>query len=56
MWALLLDSMAAAADAIKRHKVATEKEHGCKLWVLHTNNSGEFTAAEFVAYCINEGI
>jgi transposase InsO family protein len=24
--------------------------------VLRTDNGGEFTAAEFVSYCVNEGI
>jgi hypothetical protein len=52
----MLDSKAAAADAIKRHQVAPEKECGQKLWVLCTDNSGKFTAAEFTVYYINEGI
>jgi transposase InsO family protein len=56
MWAVLLDSKAAAADAIKRHQAAAEKECGRKLWVLRTDNGGEFTAAEFAAYCSDEGI
>ena len=56
MWAVLLDSKVAAADAIKRHQVAAKKECGRKLWVLCTDNGGEFTAAEFVAYCTDEGI
>jgi transposase InsO family protein len=47
---VLLDSKAAAADAIKRHQAATE-ECGRKLRVLRTDNSGEFTA-----YCADEGI
>ena len=34
MWAMLLDSKAAAVDAIKRHQAATENECSCKLWVL----------------------
>jgi transposase InsO family protein len=56
MWAVLLDVKAAAADAIKRLQAATEAECGRKLWVLRTDNGGEFTAAEFAAYCANEGI
>jgi hypothetical protein len=39
MWAMLLDSKAAAADAIKRHQVAAE-ECGRKLRVLRTDNDG----------------
>nr|AAK26118.1 putative gag-pol polyprotein [Oryza sativa Japonica Group] len=56
MWVVLHDSKAAAADAIKHHQVAAEKECGRKLRVLRTNNGGEFTAAEFAAYCADEGI
>lgn len=55
MWVVLLDSKAAAADTIKRHQVAAEKECGRKLRVLRTDNGGEFTAAEFAAYCADEG-
>ena len=55
MWAILLDTKAAAFDAIKRHQAAAEKECGRKLHVLRTND-GEFTAAEFAAYCADEGI
>jgi transposase InsO family protein len=55
MWAVLLATKAAAADAIK-HVQAAAKESGLKLQVLHTDNGGEFTAAEFVAYCADERI
>ena len=54
MWAVLLDSKAAAADAIKRHQAAAEC--GRKLRVLRTDNGGEFTTAEFAAYCADKGI
>jgi transposase InsO family protein len=56
MWAVLLDAKAAAADAIKRLQAAEEAECGRKLRVLRTDNGGEFTAAEFTAYCADEGI
>jgi len=55
MWAVLLDSKAAAADAMKRHQAAAE-ECGCKLRVLRTDNGGEFTVAEFAAYYADEEI
>jgi len=55
MWAVLLDTKAATVDAIKCHQAAAE-ECGHKLWVLGTDNGGEFTAAEFAAYCADEGI
>jgi transposase InsO family protein len=55
MWAVLLDTKAAAADAIKRHQAVAE-ECGRKLRVLRTDNGGEFTAAEFAVYCADEGI
>ena len=55
MWAMLLDSKAAPADAIKCHQAAAE-ECGHKLWVLRTDNGGKFTIAEFAAYYADEGI
>lgn len=54
MWAVLIDTKANAVDAIKCHHAAAE-ECVCKFWVLHTDN-GEFTTAEFVVYCVHEGI
>jgi transposase InsO family protein len=33
-----------------------EKESGHKLRVLRIDNGGEFTVAEFAAYCTDEGI
>jgi hypothetical protein len=56
MWAVILDTKGAAADAIKHIQVAAENESGSKLRVLRTDNSGEFTSAEFASYCANEGI
>jgi transposase InsO family protein len=56
MWAFLLNTKVAAADAIKRHQAAAEKECGRKLRVLRTNNGDEFTAAKFVAYCADKRI
>jgi hypothetical protein len=51
MWAMLLPTKAVAADAIKHTQAAAEMESGHKLRVLRTNNGGEFTSAEFAAYC-----
>jgi transposase InsO family protein len=56
MWAVLLPSKDAAAEAIKKIKAAAEVESGRKLKVLRTDNGGEFTVAEFAAYCADEGI
>jgi hypothetical protein len=56
MWAVLLDVKAAVADAIKRLQAVAEAECGRKLRILRTDNGCEFTAAEFVAYCADEGI
>jgi transposase InsO family protein len=55
MWAVLLPSKDAASDAIKQVQAAAE-ESGDKLRVLRTDNGGEFTVAEFAAYCADEGI
>jgi transposase InsO family protein len=56
MWVVLLTAKSEASSAIKRIQAEAEKECGRKLWVLRTNNGGEFTMAEFVAYCADEGI
>ncbi|KAK3133143.1 hypothetical protein QOZ80_6AG0532910 [Eleusine coracana subsp. coracana] len=56
MWVMVLGSKGEAADAIRRAQAAAEAECGRKLRVLRTDNGGEFTAAEFAAYCAEEGI
>lgn len=56
MWAVLLSTKGAVAEAIKQVQTITEKESSHKLRVLCTDNGGEFTVAEFVAYCADEGI
>jgi len=56
MWVMILDSKGEAADAIRRAPVAAEAECGRKLRMLRTDNSGEFTAAEFALYCMDEVI
>jgi transposase InsO family protein len=37
-------------------QAAAEAECSRKLRVLHTDNDGEFTAAEFASYCADEGV
>jgi transposase InsO family protein len=56
MWVVVLGSKGEAADAIRHAQAAAEAEYGCKLRVLRTDNVGEFTVAEFVSYCVNEGV
>jgi transposase InsO family protein len=56
MWVVLLTAKSEASNAIKRIQVVAEKECSRKLRVLRTDNGGEFTAAEFAAYCADEGI
>jgi transposase InsO family protein len=56
MWVVLLTAKWEASSAIKRIQAAVEKECDRKLWVLRTDNGGEFIAAEFAAYCTDEGI
>jgi transposase InsO family protein len=56
IWVVLLAAKSEASSAIKRIQAAAEKECGRKLRVLRTDNRGEFTAAEFAAYCADEGI
>jgi transposase InsO family protein len=56
MWVVLLIAKSAVSSVIKCIQAATEKEYGCKLRVLRTDNGGEFTTAEFAAYCADEGV
>jgi transposase InsO family protein len=56
MWVVLLTAKLEASSAIKRIQTAAKKECGHKLRVLRTDNGVEFTAAEFTAYCADEGI
>jgi transposase InsO family protein len=56
MWVVILGSKGEAADAIRRAQAAAEAECGRKLRVLRTDNGGEFSAAEFTSYCVDEGV
>jgi transposase InsO family protein len=56
MWVVLLTAKSEASSAIKCIQAMAEKECGRKLRVLRTDNGGEFTAVEFTAYCVDEGI
>jgi hypothetical protein len=51
MWVVVLGSKGEAANAIRRAQAAAEAECGRKLRVLRTDNSSEFTTAEFALYC-----
>jgi transposase InsO family protein len=56
MWVVVHGSKEEAADVIRHAQAAAEAECGRKLRVLRTDNGGEFTAAEFVSYCVDEGV
>jgi len=56
MWLTLLRSKADAPAAIMTFQARVEHETGKKLKVLHTDNGGEFTMAEFTTYYADEGI
>jgi len=56
MWAVLLPTKDAAADAVKRVKAEAEKETGRELKVLRTDNGGEFTVGELAQYFAAEGV
>jgi transposase InsO family protein len=56
MWVVLLTAKSEASSAIKPIQTAAEKECRRKLRVLRIDNRGEFTMAEFTAYCVDEGI
>jgi transposase InsO family protein len=56
MWVVILGSKGEVANAIRHAQAAAEAECGRKLCMLHTDNGGEFTVAEFVSYCPDEGV
>ena len=56
MWVALLSAKGETVAVIKRFKATAEMESRQKLRVLRTDNSGEFTFAEFVEYCADEGV
>jgi hypothetical protein len=43
-------------NVIRCAQATAEAECDRKLRVLHTNNGGEFTAAEFASYCTDKGV
>jgi hypothetical protein len=49
MWVVLLGSKGEAANGIRCAQAAAEAECGRKIRVLHTDNEGEFTTAEFTS-------
>jgi transposase InsO family protein len=56
MWVVVLGSKGNAANAIRCAQAAAEAKCGHKMRVLRTDNSGEFTVAEFASYCADEGV
>jgi hypothetical protein len=56
MWVVVLGSKGEAVDAIWRAQAAAKAECGRKFCVLRTDNGGEFTTAEFMSYCTDEGV
>jgi hypothetical protein len=56
MWVVVIGSKGEAADAIRGAQATAEVECGRKLRVLRINNGGEFTVAEFMSYCADEGV
>jgi transposase InsO family protein len=56
MWIVVLGSNGGVVNAIRHAQAAAEAECGRKLCVLHTDNGGEFTTAEFASYCADEGV
>jgi transposase InsO family protein len=56
MWVVVLGSKGEATNVIRRAQAAVEAECGCKLRVLRPDNGGEFTAAKFTLYYVDEGV
>jgi transposase InsO family protein len=56
MWVVVLGSKAEAVNTIRCAQATADAECGRKLHVLHTDNGGEFTVAEFMSYYADEGV
>jgi transposase InsO family protein len=56
MWVVVLARKGEATNGIRRAQTTAEAECGRKLRVLRTDKCGEFTTAEFVSYCTDEGV
>jgi transposase InsO family protein len=56
MWVVVLGTKGEVVNAIRCAQAAAEAECDRKLRVLHTDNGGEFTTAEFALYCADEGV
>jgi transposase InsO family protein len=56
MWVVVFGRKGEAVDSIRHAQAAAKAECGRKLCMLHTDNDGEFTAAEFASYYADEGV
>jgi transposase InsO family protein len=56
LWVVVLGSKGEAANAIRHAQATADAECSRKLHVLCTDNDGEFTTAEFMSYCTDEGV
>jgi hypothetical protein len=56
MWVVVLGSKGEVANVIRHTQTTVEVECSRKLRVLRTDNGGEFTVAEFMSYCTDEGV
>jgi hypothetical protein len=41
---------------LKKFQMMVKVETGRRLWVLRTDNGGEFTSVEFETYCAERGV
>jgi hypothetical protein len=56
MWLSLMANKSEALAAVQQFQAHVEVESGRRLWVLHTDNGGEFTSVSFVEHCAKSGI
>jgi hypothetical protein len=56
MWISLIPPMVRPHPPLRRSSRATELEVRQSLYVLQTDNDGEFMTKEFIAYCADEDI
>lgn len=56
MWMVMLKTKDGAAAAIKEVRNRAQAKSGLKLGTLQIDRGGEFTAAVFAEYCVEEGV
>ena len=55
-WIYFLKAKSKVFERFQEFKTLVENQTGKKIWVLRTDNGGEYTSNEFMEYCSVAGI